>query len=318
MAFAKVGAVNAQPPGTAAPRRRRHRLFALVAAVALPVVLGGCQVPTFWGYRGNTTQGRDEFNLYAGTFIAAIVVGALTGLLILWAVIRYRRRSDDMPRQFQYHIPLELTYTIVPILIVLVLFGFTAYDENKIDLVAANPAATVNVYGFQWGWEFDYAGTNVVVRADTVNDPDPVGPAGLGSSCTPAAWCRGPGLVVPAGQTVQINLRSKDVIHGFYVPAFNFSRYAQPGVLNQFDLDVKHSGVYRAQCTQFCGLYHSIMLFHVVAMPPAQYQAWLSYQQNAANSTANSPTPPYNQSTTPTTPSPGSNATNPNGGPSGQ
>ena len=305
VALAKVGAVESQTPASqAAPARRRRRVPALVAAVALPLVLGGCQVPNFLGYRGSSTQAHDEFNLYAGTFIAAIVVGVFVGLLILWSVIRYRRRSDDMPRQFQYHIPLELTYTIVPVLIVLVLFGFTVVGENKVDAVAARPAATVNVYAFQWGWEFDYPGTNVVVRGETTGDPDPVGLNG--GSCAPSDYCLGPGLVVPAGQTTQINLRSRDVVHGFYVPEFNFSRYAQPGVLNQFDITVSKPGIYRAQCTQFCGLYHSLMLFHVVALPPAQYQAWLSSQtaSSAGGGGAGGNTP-GNSYTTPTTPSGG-------------
>lgn len=281
--MAKVGAVN--DPSTGAAASRRRRLLGLVAGGALALVLGGCQVPAFWGYRGSTTQGHTEFNLWAGTFIAALVVGGFTAALILWAMFRYRRRSDEMPRQFQYHVPLELTYTIVPIIIVLILFGFTFVDENRVDALAPNPPVTVNVYGFQWGWEFNYAGTNVTVQGETTVDPDPVGPAGPGGpACAPVVDCFGPGLIVPAGQTVQINLRSKDVIHGFYVPEFNFSRYAQPGVLNQFDLTVSKSGVYRAQCTQFCGLYHSYMLFHVVAMPPSQFQSWLSAQSTSTNS----------------------------------
>ena len=317
MPLAKVGAVNAPPDGSAAPGHRHRRAAALVAAAALPVILGGCQVPAFWGYRGATTQAHDEFNLWAGTFIAAIVVGAVVGLLLLWSVIRYRRRSDQMPRQFQYHIPLEITYTILPIIIVLVLFGFTAVDENKIDAVATKPAVTVNVYAFQWGWEFDYAGSHVVVQAETTSDPDPVGPAGVdGPACAPASYCLGPGLVLPAGQTTQINLRSRDVIHGFYVPEFNFSRYAQPGVLNQFDFTVSKPGVYRAQCTQFCGLYHSIMLFHVVAMPPDKFQAWLAHEA-AVTSSGTTQNAQQNQTTTPTTPSGGGNAANPNYGPSG-
>ncbi|MHB8329690.1 MAG: cytochrome c oxidase subunit II [Acidimicrobiales bacterium] len=275
--------MNAPPEGTIAPVRRRQRPLALLGAAVLPVILGGCQLPAFYGYRGATKQGRDEFVLYSGTVIAAIVVGAITGLLILWAVVRYRRRSDAMPRQFQYHVPLEIFYTVVPIILVLILFGFTVVDENQIDLVVAHPALTVDVYAFQWGWEFDYPGAHVAVQGETENDPDPVGPAGPGGpACAPAPHCLGPGLIVPAGQTVQINLRSRDTIHGFYVPQFNFSRYAQPGVLNQFDITVRSPGVYRAQCTQFCGLYHSLMLFHVVAMPPDQFQAWLASEQPAA------------------------------------
>lgn len=286
MVLAKVGAVNDSPDGAAAPRHRRPAV--LLGALALPLVLGGCQVPAFWGYRGSTSQAHDEFNLWAGTFIAAIIVGAITAALIIWSIFRYRRRSDEMPRQFQYHVPLELTYTIVPIVIVLVLFGFTFVDENKVDALAPNPPVIVNVYGFQWGWQFNYSGTDVTVVSETTNDPDPVGPAGTsGPNCAPAPDCLGPGLILPAGQTVQINLRSKDVIHGFYVPEFNFSRYAQPGVLNQFDFTVNKAGVYRAQCTQYCGLYHSLMLFHVVAMPPSQFQAWLSSQSSANSSSSN-------------------------------
>ena len=75
-------------------------------------------------------------------------------------------------------------------------------------------------------------------------------------------------MVVPVGQTVQVTLVSDDVIHGFYVRDFNFSRYALPGVVNVFDLTVTHAGTYYGQCTQICGLYHSEMVFQVKAVSP--------------------------------------------------
>ena len=283
--------MNAPTTGStgAAALKRHPRRLALIGAVALPFILGGCQLPTFWGYRGSTTQAHDEFRLYAGTFIAAIVVGAITATLIIWSIIRYRRRSDDIPRQFQEHIGLELAYTIIPVVIVLVLFGFTVFTENQIDALAPHPAVTVDVNAFQWGWQFTYQGQNVSVEGETLNDPDPVGLNG--GPCAPADHCLGPGLIVPAGKTVHIDLRSKDTIHGFYVPQFNFSRYAQPGHLNQFDLTVNKPGIYRAQCTQFCGLYHSVMFFHVVSLPEAQFQAWLSSEQSLTTTAARSPTP---------------------------
>jgi cytochrome c oxidase subunit 2 len=286
--LAKVGAVNAPTTGTtgAAALKRHPRRLALIAALAIPVVLGGCQLPTFQGYRGSTGQGHDEYLLYAGTFIAAIVVGVITAALIVWSIVRYRRRSDDIPRQFQYHFGLEVAYTVIPVIIVLILFGFTVWTENNIDDVAAHPAQIIDVNAFQWGWQFTYAGKHVSVEGETLNDPDPVGLNG--AACAPANHCYGPGLIVPTGETVRIYLRSKDTIHGFYVPEFNFSRYAQPGVLNTFDLTVQHTGIYRAQCTQFCGLFHSDMFFHVVALPPAQFQAWLSSQQSATTAAARS------------------------------
>ena len=262
-------------------RRRRRRLLTAVGAAALPVILGGCNAPTFFGYRGSTTQGHDEFLLYSGTVIAAIVVGVITAGLILWAVIRYRRKNDAIPRQFQYHIPLEIFYTAVPIVIVLVLFGFTVYTENKVDNVAPNPAVTVKVTAFQWGWRFDYTNQKVYVQGVRTDNPDPVGLNG--KTCTASAPtandCLGPALVVPVGQTVRIDLVSNDVVHGFYVPQFNFSKYALPGHPNLFDLNVKHSGIYRGQCSQLCGLYHSQMFFHVVALPPAQFDAWVTGTQ---------------------------------------
>jgi cytochrome c oxidase subunit II len=285
--LAKVGAVTAPTTGStgaAGLKRRSRRLALLVGAVALPFILGGCQLPTFDGYRGSTTQAQDEFRLWSGTFIAAIVVGVITGGLIIWSIIRYRRRSDDVPRQFQYHFGLEFAYTVIPIVIVLILFGFTVVTENAVDNIAPHPAAQIDVNAFQWGWQFTYAGQGVSVEGETLNDPDPVG-MNLGV-CAPADHCLGPGLVVPAGKTVRIYLRSKDTIHGFYVPQFNFSRYAQPGVLNKFDLTVQHTGIYRAQCTQFCGLYHSEMFFHVVALPPAQFQQWLSSERSLTTTAA--------------------------------
>jgi cytochrome c oxidase subunit 2 len=264
------------------PAGRRHgRWLAILATLAMPFVLGACRLPTFFGYRGATTQAHDSHVLFAGTVITAIVVGVIVTLLILWSVFRYRRRSEDMPKQFQYHIPLEITYTVIPIIIVLVLFGFTVVTENAVDAVAPNPAVAVKVTAFQWGWRFDYTSQHVEVIGETTEDPDPVGLNG--SPCAPAVDCLGPGLVLPAGQTSRIVLVSADVVHGFYVPAFNFSRYALPGVTNVFDFTVKHPGIYRAQCTQFCGLYHALMFFHVVALPPAQFRAWVRSEQAASH-----------------------------------
>jgi cytochrome c oxidase subunit 2 len=164
-----------------------------------------------------------------------------------------------MPKQFQYHTGLEIIYTGIPIVIVLVLFFFTVIIENRIDATPSNPAVKITVTAFQWGWEFDYPNDHIEVRGVTTEDPD---------------------MVVPAGQAVQVTLVSADVIHGFYVPAFNFSRYAQPGITNVFDLNVEHTGDYKGQCTQYCGLYHSLMVFQVQAVTPSQYSTWVRSEQS--------------------------------------
>jgi cytochrome c oxidase subunit 2 len=223
-------------------------------AVGLGALLfGGCQLPTFGGYRGATSQAQSTFRLWQGFFIAGIIVGGFTLVLILWAIFRYRRRSDDMPVQTQYHTLTEITYTVVPILIVLGLFVATVVVENKVTAVEPSPATKIHVDAFQWGWEFQYP-NGVKIIGQTTDAPT---------------------MVVPTGQTVRVQLDSYDTIHGFYVPEFNFSRYATPGYSTYFDLNVLHNGVYRGQCTQLCGLYHSLMFFNVRSVSPSAYRTWL-------------------------------------------
>jgi cytochrome c oxidase subunit 2 len=280
-----------------APKRRWGR-WAAGLAVAAPLVLGGCNFyPSYGASRGVTTQGQDTFKLYSGMMTTGIIVGGIVFLLILWTIVRYRKRSDEMPRQFHENVAIEVIYTVVPILIVAVLFFFTVITENKVDALqptnarvtsTGQPVTEIRVTAFQWGWRFDYPDLNVGVAGETTNGPNN----------------HGPQMVVPVGQTVQITLVSDDVIHGFYVRDFNFSRYALPGVVNHFDLDVLHAGTFNGQCTQICGLYHSEMLFSVRSVSPAAFRLWAAAQVRAGNtlprsgsSAAN--TPPPNTRVTP-------------------
>ncbi len=232
------------------------RSAAYITAAAAALLLAGCNAPTFGAYRGATTQGHATFKLWQGSVIAALAVGALVLGLIMWAVFRYRKTSDEIPKQTQYHLPLEIAYTVIPLIIVAVLFYFTVVTENQVDALPPHPAAVVKITAFQWGWRFHYLGHHVVVEGNDVTGNVPE-------------------LVLPVGQTVRVILVSNDVVHGFYVAAFDFSRYALPGVTNRFDLTVRHAGTYPGRCTQFCGLYHTEMLFTVKAVTPQQFQAWL-------------------------------------------
>lgn len=253
----------------------RRRFPVVLAVLALAVVaLGGCNLnPAFGAPRGITTQAHEVFKLWWGMVVAGLAVAALVWGLIFWSVVRYRRKKGDntLPRQFQEHIPLELVYTIVPIIMVGVIFGFTFVVENNVDSVAAKPAVVVNVTAYQWGWIFQYAHTGVTVKTAANAAPSSL-PKDYFSPLYPQ-------LVLPEGETTRIFLRSNDVIHGFYVNALNFSRYAQPGVVNEFQFTPTTTGRYTGQCTQYCGLYHSEMLFSVRIVTPAQYHTWLSSQQ---------------------------------------
>ncbi len=253
---------------TVAPTPTHHSRRWALALLLSPFVLGGCSFfPTYGTSRGATTQGQSIFKLYSGMMTVGIIVGGSVFILILFTVFRYRRRSDTMPRQFHENIPIEIVYTVVPILIVLGLFAFTVITENSVDATqsaaatttsSGKPVVDLTVTAFQWGWRFDYPRLDVSV-------------AGEG---TPGPINNGPEMVVPTGEVVQVTLVSNDVVHGFYVRDFNFQRMALPGVTNVFDLNVVHNGSYKGQCTELCGLYHSEMLFTVRSVSPAAFKQW--------------------------------------------
>ncbi len=240
---------------------KRRRFFEskrnAVALAAGALLLSACKLPTFGAFRGATTQGQNEFHLWQGFIITAIFVGGITWGVLFYAVFKFRRRGDHIPVQTHSNLKWELIYTIIPVLIVIGLFAATFVSENQIDAVSANPALRVTVVGFQWGWKFEYpGGVTIIPKGSTY-----------------------PTLELPEGKTTTIKLVSNDVVHGFYIPAFNFSRYALPGVTNYFDFTPTKTGSFVGRCSQLCGLYHAEMLFNVKVVSATEFSGWLATQQ---------------------------------------
>jgi cytochrome c oxidase subunit 2 len=175
--------------------------------------------------------------------------------LLVWSMIRYRRRGDELPRQIHGNNKLELTWTLIPLLLVIVLFVVTIQGQNKALEKSTRPALEVDVLAFQWSWRFAYEGQGVEVVGSPGNVPE---------------------LVVPVGQPVRIRLRSADVVHSFYVPRALFKRQAIPGRTTEFDLTFEKVGTYQGHCVQFCGLAHDDMLFRVRVVSPGEFQSWLA------------------------------------------
>jgi cytochrome c oxidase subunit 2 len=240
-------------------RARARRLLPASLVVAL-LALSGCD-STFGQKRGSTDQSRGMSDLWRGSMMAAIVVGAIVVSLVIWCVLRYRHRPrDGVPSQRQYNVPLEITYTAIPIVIVLVLFGFSWTVQNDVDALSTHPAVTVEVKGFQWQWQFRYRDEDVTVTGL----PD-----------------RTPVMTLPVHRTVRFVLTSRDVIHSFYVPDFLFKRDVIPGVRNQFDITIDKPGMYRGYCAEFCGLDHARMTFAVRALAPTDYRAWIARERGS-------------------------------------
>jgi cytochrome c oxidase subunit 2 len=245
-----------------AGRRRRIRITGLAV---LALLLSGCKDNAFTRFgwpEPITSQGQRLLGLWRGSLIAAACVGAFVIGLILWSAIFYRARSDELPRQVRYNLPIEVLYTLVPLLMVSVLFYFTALRENDEDkFIGGKPGVTVEVVGFQWNWQFNYLDNGVSVTG------------------RPGRY---PTLVLPVNTTVRFYETSPDVIHAFWVPAFLFKRDVVPGRTNSFEVHLTHTGTFAGKCTEYCGVDHDRMLFTLRVVSPAQYQQWLTSTQATA------------------------------------
>ena len=250
------------------------------AAVAVAVLLAttGCTSNAFTRLGMEppvTKQGKVTLTLWQGSWIAAFAVGFAVWGLILWAVIFYRKRSDRVPLQVRYNLPIEIMYTVLPFVMIGVLFYFTARDENYIDALPAKPDVVVNVTGFQWSWEFQYPQYKVPHSESGV-----VTSLGqMWNGDTPGNENQMPLLEIPTGETVRFNLTSTDVVHSFWIVPFEFKRDVIPDHPNHFQVTPTQTGTFIGRCTELCGLYHSRMLFRVKIVTPAQFRQWITTQQ---------------------------------------
>jgi cytochrome c oxidase subunit 2 len=238
---------------------RRPKAFPLAVVVAL-LALPACS--SRFGAPDPSSQQSDEvLNLWRLFVGVSIVVGAIVIGLILFSIVRYRGSKPGEPARFNNHIPLEIVYTAIPLVIVAGLFWATFGVEQKVDSISAKPAVTVNVTGFDWGWRFAYAGTNVTITGQPGRPPT---------------------LVLPEGRVVRFYLHSADVIHSFYVPDLLFKRDVIPGRTNDFQIVPNRLGTFHGQCAEFCGLNHAEMIFNVRVMTGSAFDAWLAQQGAAA------------------------------------
>lgn len=234
----------------------RRRLGVAAGAAGALVLTAGCsarEALSFNAPEGATEQAPRIAHLWYGAWVAVAVVGLLTAGLILFAAFRFRRREGDPPpRQMRYNVPLEVMYTVVPLVMVLGMFFFTVRDQSVLTKVSDNPDNTVGVIGFRWSWAFNYVEDDVYdVGASDVADL--------------------PTLYLPVDESVVFELQSPDVIHSFWIPAFLMKMDVFPDRLNKFEVTPNKVGEYAGRCAELCGVDHSRMLFHVKVVTRDEY-----------------------------------------------
>lgn len=322
-------------------KRGLARKAALGAAILLgATALVGCDVnpPEAMGHILGmgwpdpvTPEGQQMHNLWVWIWVAAWTIGVIMWALMLTAIIAWNRKAQErkgkgeFPKQLQYNVPLELTLTVIPALIVMVLFFFTAETQQSVIALDKNPKVSVDVTAFQWNWKFGYANVAPELTANgqdyvgqdterqaladqTKYDPEgtkngnPIHGKSLGDQSylafdkieTVGSTEEVPVLVLPSNTSVQFNLASADVSHGFWVPQFLFKRdvYAHPENNQQersFQIASIEPGAYVGRCTEMCGTYHAMMNFEVRVVTPEEFKQYLQYRidnPNASNADA--------------------------------
>lgn len=189
----------------------------------------------------------------------ALALAVLVWGLILYAAVRFRRTAANaVPRsQKDQNPPLEIAWTIAPLVVVIGLFVLTQHIETSVEAQSLVQPVAVTVTAYRWGWRFAYRN----------------GPTVDGSLEKP------PQLVLPLGETANLSLVSSDVVHSFWIPDMLFKRDAIPGRISGFDLTPTKPGVYLGECAEFCGLNHTLMSFSVHVVTPPEYRRWLAYER---------------------------------------
>ena len=242
-------------------------LLSLALAAATGTDVGralGAVWDSFFPPTAATEQAEEIRGLYTIVFIFAAVIFVVVEALIIWTVLRYRRRAGDeeLPPQTHGNNLAETLWTVIPTLIVAYLFFISWQTLNSVEAKTEQPPVQVRAIAAQFQWTFEYLAED----GETVEFKQQVPTGQTG------------GLFLPVGQPVRIKLESPDVIHAFYVPRFLFKRDVVPGQVNEFEFTINPEEVgqtFRGQCAELCGAGHRIMTFDVHALGATEYAAWL-------------------------------------------
>jgi cytochrome c oxidase subunit 2 len=262
--------------GLQLPKRARNAALGVVAGSSA-LMLSGCSAGTKDEWKRiampdpASSEAPGMLHLWQGAWIAALAVGVVVWGLILYSVFRFRRRSEDeIPVQTRYNLPIEIFYTIAPIMMVIVFFFFTVKTQDDVLKDVDHPDHTISVVGQQWSWTFNYNyDSGYKDFTGRVVDGGPVVHESGTTANPPTLW-------LVKDESVEVHLYSPDVIHSFWVPSFLFKMDVFPGRDNHYTFTPSRTGTYEGRCAELCGVYHSRMLFKVKVVDKGAYDAHIA------------------------------------------
>ena len=282
---------------------KRARIGKLLGTVAL--LFAGGALPAWgksdWGDinmpRGVTNVSTRIYALHMMAFWVCVGIAVVVFGVMIWSMIFHRKSRGAVPDVSLTHsTKVEVVWTIVPVLI---LVGMAIPAGRLLIKINNNTDSqlSIRVTGFQWGWRYQYVGTDVslISKLSESSTAASMMHSGISPTSVPHYLLSvDHKLVVPVGEKIRLLITSIDVIHSWWVPDLGVKRDAIPGFINQasFTIAPNKPGIYRGQCTELCGRGHAYMPIVVRAVTPAAFQAWLKQQSALAKEAATSAAAP--------------------------
>jgi cytochrome c oxidase subunit II len=277
----------------------RHRILAGIATIGLTLGVAGMAVAQsgleivgrpvdkLTGFQPPVTPAAQDLQAldHMLNIIMLAIVVFVTALLA-WCIIRYNRRANATPATFTHNTPIEITWTVIPIVILVFIGAFSLpvlFEEQEI------PEAdiTIKATGYQWYWGYEYVGEDVAFDSYMIGSPATGGDnrmtpeveaqlVAAGYSKAEFLLATDTAVVVPVGKTVVVQVTGADVIHSWTIPAFGVKQDGVPGRLAELWFNVDREGIYFGQCSELCGIAHAYMPITVKAVSQDVYDKWLA------------------------------------------
>ncbi len=286
---------------------KRGAWIACIAAVAMSfagaahaMLLPGQPTPRGVHLQPAATDIMREITSFHDFLLWIIVaISVFVAALLVWVMIRYNRRANPTPKKFTHNMVVEVIWTVVPVLILVVIAWKSfplIYREERIP----EAELTLKVTGNSWFWNLEYPDAGVSIAANLLPEED------ARAEGRPYLLATTEPLLVPINTTVRVLVTSNDVIHAFAIPAFGVKEDAIQGRVNETWFNVDTPGVYYGQCSELCGVNHAYMPIEIHAVSRAEFDAWIAANGGTFASAEPAPAttnpPPAGEGATTTTP----------------
>lgn len=274
MANAMIRRAGAAASGFATAAMLGGAAWAQDALGDLPVI--GKPEARGLGFQPAATElARDQQWLDYFVLIIITVITVFVCLLLLIVIFRYNSRSNPVPAKFTHNTPLEIAWTLVPVLILVAIGAFSLPALFRSQEMPENPDVVIKATGHQWYWSYEYPDNGVMFDSIMLAKEEL---EANGYAEDEYLLATDTAVVVPVGRTVLLQVTASDVIHSWTIPAFAVKQDAVPGRIAQAWFNVEQEGVYFGQCSELCGINHAYMPIVVKAVSPEVYDAWVVEQ----------------------------------------